>query len=770
MSVLQENAATIALSERDSLNKANPTRISLAVALCSCAVLITEIALTRIFSVTLMYHYAFLVLSITLFGLGLGGMFHFVSGTFRNRPQSVPWLALTAAVALPLCLGLVLRMPFHPQLLSASNAAVLAAIVFLTSIPFFLAGLFLSALYVLNRKAISNLYAFDLAGAAIGCGLAIYLVGVVGAPLAPVVSSLLWLASAALVRRRQHDLLFDTSMIAGVLLISLLVFIGWMKLSVVKGHSEENLEFEKWNAFSRIAVSRSGDHRLIQIDADAATEILSDAARRSGLESFAGITRLPYLLRRDSKVLVVGPGGGREVGAALVTGNTVTGVEINPIIAHDLMMDRYSAFTGGLFTSPGVRIVTADARSYLERTEDKYDVIQENAVDTWAAVSGGGFTLSESYLYTEEAFETYFKHLTPDGILTLGRWEFRQPQQIIRVISLALEALDHRYPRDNRSRFFLVTDSSYAEGGGTPAVVLIKKTPFTASELQTLRQAAAESHYNIAYDPVLSGSNTYVELINSGDRQRFFSTYPLNIRPPDDDKPFFFFTLKWRDILTVWNTPEESRKNNSALFLLVGVGGIMIVLTALTFVLPLTIRRQSRIGKFAGLYFLCIGLAFMMVETVLTQKGILFLGQPTYSFAAVLCALLLGAGAGSWFTRDTEASLLGRYAVRLAIVIGIAIAVLPLWLAWGFRFSLALRFVWIVIPLFGLGMLLGQWFPIGLRKVGELQVPWAWALNGSASVLGSILAVVFAMQVGFAAVLWIAVAFYALAAAAAFRF
>jgi hypothetical protein len=512
---------------------------------------------------------------------------------------------------------------------------------------------------------------------------------------------------------------------------------------------------------------------VIHIDAGASTEILSDAMRQTGLENFAGITRLAYLLRRNSKVLVVGPGGGREVGAALVSGNSVTGVEINPIIVDDLMTNRYSDFTGRLFTSPGVRIVTADARSYLERTDDQYDVIQENAVDTWAAVSGGGFTLSESYLYTVEAFETYFRHLTSDGILTLGRWEFRQPQQMIRVVALALEAMDRQYPGDNRSRFFLVTDSSYEQGGGIPAVVLIKKTPFTDSELQTLRTAASESGYNVAYDPALpalSAANPYVDLINTGNRAEFFDAYPLNIKPPEDDKPFFFFTLKWRDIFSVWNTPEESRKNNSGLFLLAAVGLIMFVLTTVTFVLPVMIRRQAKIGKFAGIYFLCIGLAFMMVETVLMQKAILFLGHPTYSFPAVLCALLLGAGTGSWLTRNVDASQLGRSAVTLVLVMSIAILVLPVWLAFGFQFSLAARVVWLTIPLFGLGMLLGRLFPLGLRKLGETQIPWAWALNGSASVLGSILAVLVAMQIGFAAVLWIAVGCYALAAASAFKF
>jgi hypothetical protein len=261
-----------------------------------------------------------------------------------------------------------------------------------------------------------------------------------------------------------------------------------------------------------------------------------------------------------------------------------------------------------------------------------------------------------------------------------------------------------------------------------------------------------------------------MDLITTGNRAEFFGAYPLNIKPPEDDKPFFFFTLKWRDVFSVWNTPEESRKNNSGLFLLAAVGLIMFVLTTLTFVLPVMIRRQAKIGKFAGIYFLCIGLAFMMVETVLMQKAILFLGHPTYSFPAVLCALLLGAGTGSWLTRNVEASHLPRSAVTLVLVMSIAILILPVWLAWGFQFSLAVRVVWLTIPLFGLGMFLGRLFPLGLRKLAEAQIPWAWALNGSASVLGSILAVLFAMQIGFAAVLWIAVGCYALAAASAFKF
>lgn len=739
-------------------------KISLAIACCSCAVLLTEVTLTRIFSVTLMYHYAFLVLSITLFGLGAGGIFHFMSDALRKRPQSAAWLALAGGIALPLSLGFILRLPFLPQVFSPVNMTILLVIVILATIPFFLMGLFISLLYILHRNNISSLYSYDLIGAATGCAIAVYLIGALGAPLTPLVATLLLTASSLLTVKQDRNLTFLAGIAAVILLVVALPMTRWLKLDFVKGGIEENLEFEKWNAFSRVAVSRYEDRRVIHIDAGAATEILSNTARRSGLESFAGITGLAYLLRRDSRVLVVGPGGGREVGAALASGNTVTGVEINPIIVNDLMFGRYADFTGQLFASPGVRIVTADARSYLERTKEQYDVIQENAVDTWAAVSGGGLTLSESYLYTVEAFETYFRHLKDDGILTIGRWEFKQPQQMIRIVGLALEAMDRHWPGDYRSRFFLATDSSYEQGGGIPAVVLIKKQAFTDSELQTLRQAAPASGYSVLYEPGMTVPNPYVELVNSKDRREFYDRYTLNIRPPTDDKPFFFFTLKWNDLFSVWNTPEESRKNNAGLFLLAGVGAAMLMLTTLTFLLPMLTRYENGIRASAGLYFLSIGLAFMMIETVLIQRATLFLGHPTYSFPTVLCALLIGAGAGSGLTQRVETPRLKSELSRSAIVLIAAVIViaagLSAWLNMGFQLPLSVRIIWISVPLFVFGLVLGRMFPLGLRKLAENEVPWAWALNGSASVLGSIVAVLVAMQFGFSAVLWLSSGLY----------
>jgi magnesium-transporting ATPase (P-type) len=231
--------------------------------------------------------------------------------------------------------------------------------------------------------------------------------------------------------------------------------------------------------------------------------------------------------------------------------------------------------------------------------------------------------------------------------------------------------------------------------------------------------------------------------------------------------------LKWRDVLSVWNTPAESRKNNAGMFLLGGVGVLMGLLTLLTFVLPLVTWSSNKIQFRSGLYFLAIGLAFMMVETVLVQKGVLFLGHPTYSFPTVLCALLVGAGAGSaWTQRVRDARLkeeLSRSLIALLIGMIAIILALPVWLNAGFRFSLPARIFWLGVPLLILGALMGRLFPLGLRTRTDKELPWAWALNGSASVLGSIVAVVLAMQLGFAAVLWSSLALYAFAALCAFR-
>ena len=745
-------------------------RIYLAVASVSCALLITEVTLTRIFSVTLMYHFAFLVLSIALFGLGSGAIVHFVTDFFRRRAEAfLGWIVLLAAVSLPLCLDVVLRLPVSPYLWTWINVARLIGTVCVCIVPFFFCGLFLSLFYTHRQELVSRLYSWDVLGAALGASCSLLLIQWIDAIRVIWIAGCLLLAAALLIAPRRRSASLFVS-VGGILLVFVLGWTGdWLRLHYVKGQKEPVLEFSKWNAFSRVSVLDAGDRKIVQIDADASTEILSGDRHtaEAGEKLLSAITGLVYRLRSNGRALIMGAGGGRDILTARLAGHSAVGVEINPIIVSDLLLDRYHDYSGKLISQPGVEVFVDEARSFLERTDGQFDVIQGNAVDTWAATSGGSLTLSESYLYTVEAFELYFHRLREDGILTLGRWSFDPPQQTLRLAALAMEAMKRRGIPHPQDKIFLISDPSFTQGEGTPAVIFVKKLPFSQQELALLRTAAAENGYRSLYGPARQETTPFYQLIQADDSQNFFDEYPLNVRPPTDDQPFFFFTLNWSDLWSVWKTPEEVRKSNAGLFILLVTFVVLCVLTSVCFLLPMVVSRQKRRVRLGdGLFFLSIGIAFMMMETALIQRSIQFVGHPSYAFPTVVCALLLGCAWGSWrssrVSRDRISKVLSRSALLAAGCVFVGVWVFPLWLEIGFGWSLWVRFLWLAIPVLGLGTVLGRLLPLGIKSIRRDEVPWAWALNGVGSVLGTVVAVLIAIQMGFSAVFWCSIGLYLL--------
>ncbi len=724
-----------------------------------------------------MYHFAFLVLSIALFGLGSGAIVHFVTDFFRRRAESyLGWIALLAAASLPLCLGVALRLPVSPYLWTWINVARLIGTVCVCVIPFFFCGMFLSLLYTHRQEMVSRLYCWDVLGAALGASCSLFLIQWIDAIRVTWIAGCLLLPTALLMApRRRRASLFAVA--GGLLLAFALGWTGeWLHLHYVKGQAEPVLEFSKWNAFSRVSVLDAGDRKIVQIDADASTEVLSGDRHtaEAGEMLLSAITGLVYRLRSSGSALIMGAGGGRDILTARLAGHSVVGVEINPIIVRDLLLDRYHDYSGKLISQPGVEVVVDEARSFLERFDGQFDVIQGNAVDTWAATSGGSLTLSESYLYTVEAFELYFRRLREDGILTLGRWSFDPPQQTLRLAALALEAMKRQGIPRPQDKIFLISDPSYAQGEGTPAVIFVKKLPFSPQELTVLRTAASENGYHLLYDPARQEATPFYELIQADDSQGFFEQYPLNVRPPTDDQPFFFFTLNWVDLWSVWNTPEEVRKNNAGLFMLLVTFVVLCVLTTVCFLLPMAVsRRKQRVRLGDGLFFLLIGISFMMMETVLIQRSIEFVGHPSYAFPIVVCALLLGCAWGSWrssrVSRDRMSKVVSQSALLAAGCVFVGVWVFPLWLKIGFGWSLWIRFFWLAIPIVGLGTVLGRLLPLGIKSIRREEVPWAWALNGVGSVLGTALAVLVAVQMGFSGVFWCSIGLYLLTGSSLLR-
>lgn len=251
----------------------------------------------------------------------------------------------------------------------------------------------------------------------------------------------------------------------------------------------------------------------------------------------------PYLLRPGAKALIIGPGGGWDVSRALASGSKdITGVEINPIIARDIMQEKFPDYSHRLYFRPEVKIVVEDGRSFVRRAQQRYQVLQATLVDTWASTAAGAFALSENNLYTTNAFVDYLNHLTSDGVMAFTRWGFVPPRESLRVVSLACAAL-HQLGQDDPARSVMVVreDKQKLGGWGSQDTILISRNPFSKSDVATVVTAVKAAGMELVYAPGSTKQNAFRELLTAPDRNAFYASYPFNVRPVTDDRPFFLY-------------------------------------------------------------------------------------------------------------------------------------------------------------------------------------------------------------------------------------
>jgi spermidine synthase len=468
----------------------------------------------------------------------------------------------------------------------------------------------------------------------------------------------------------------------------------------------------------------------------------------------------------------------------------VTGIEINPIIADTIMRGRYADYALHLYDRPDVHIHVTDGRSYLRSTSQQFDVVQMTLVDTWASTAAGAFALSENNLYTVEAFREYFERLKPDGMIAITRWEFRQPREALRVVAVAMEAL-HGLGVANPARNFIVASQGLLNEDGIPVVVLAKKTPFTAQE-ESAVQAHFAKYSRLApiYQPSepdikLAGQNPFADLIASNDPYRFAQGYTYNVAPVTDNAPFFFFTLKAGQILGAEGLRRGiDWKVNLGVLVLLLVLAISLVAVLSFLILPLAIH-SSRQSPIPLLYFVAVGVGYIVVEIAFIQRFVLFLGHPTYALTVVIFLLMLSSGAGSLLSRRwlLRAEMVWMPLVLIIVALTANVFFLPHWLATWVGLAFSYRLIISAILLAPLGLMMGMPFPTGLRALAAMAlaapastldkenqnqnedkaVEWAWAMNAAASVLGSVLAMVIAIQFGLNVTLACGVAAYLLA-------
>jgi hypothetical protein len=759
-----------------------------AVGLVSAALLITELAFTRIFSVTMYYHFAFLAISIALFGLSASGIYVFVARRWLLRAGAerlLAWhsLAFTAVTIVSLFFLVRLRVGLN---YSPENLRLMLTIYALAALPFFFGGAVLSLAISRFASRINVVYAADLVGAAVGCLVLIPLLESIGAPGAVLAAAVLGAAAAVLFQQPNRRavvaaLAGTTALGVGVLHV---VRPALFDVRDTKGHQGDRVLFSRWNSFSRVAVydRAHGDwslspkytgprpvSRFMDIDSAASTPILKFDGRLSAVEYLRyELTSLAYHLVSGRvpgvRALVIGPGGGRDLLAALVFGaESVDGVEINPIIAVDVMGREFRDFSGGLYNHPRVRVAVDDGRSFIRRSGEHYDIIQASLVDTWAATAAGAYTLSENSLYTTEAFTDYLDHLTPSGFITITRWV----ADGLRLVSLAQDACSQR-GCDAAAQLAIVQHDKVA-------TFLFKRSPFTDAEIQTLRRVSDELGFQVLYapddrqragevplpDPQVRKWRTdpadYARLILARDPRAFYDRYTLDVRPTSDDRPFFFHTTRLEHQFGV--AFGRSMLFGNGLSALLTLMGISAALVTLFIVGPLAIagRGLLRGGWPRWLsYFGCLGAGFMLIEVSILQQFVLLLGHPVYSLTITLFSLLLGTGLGSFLSRAIPSDRLSsrlRLALLAIVLLALVAAVgLPVAIDASIQLPLAVRAAVAIAMLVPAGALMGIALPAGVRLLSQREpdlVPWAWGMNGALSVLGATLAVFIAMNWGF---------------------
>jgi spermidine synthase len=768
-------------------------RVLLGVALVCFANLLLEVVLTRIFSATMFYHFTFLAIALALFGLGASGVYVYVNAerfTIESMPEDMARYARRFAATTLLALVYILANPLQIQTASGgapafSNKVVMQMLLLngVTALPFFYAGLVVAVAVTHYRRHIDRVYFYDLCGAAIAALLAGLLLGWFGAP--SLVIAIALSASGAAILFAPPRLRSGPALVGAIALLLVLNFLlGLVSVPSAKGVESGRLVFERWNSFSRVTVEKYAPGQFdVKIDSSASTRVTNTA---EGEDWRGDISSLAYALFSPAvdQSLIIGPGGGRDVSHALAAGTrSVTGVEVNPLIADAIMRQAFVSESRDLYGDPRVNVVVDEGRSFVRRSRASYDVIQASLVDTWAATSAGAFALTENTLYTLEAFEDYYDHLTDRGVITMTRWFTAAHGETARLVLLAAGALERRgvAASDVRQHLYLASDGSHA-------TLIAKKRALTVDELARLDAACAASKFVLVLGPRVDASVVGIdkqlgEMVDAGAWSARVEAAPENLEPPTDDRPFFFYFTKPRDL---WNVDRlfggQETVMNPSLWILLALGLAVVGLAVAFIVVPLVVhgrrslnatgRRLAAPRAVALVYFGVVGLAFITVEIALLQKFTFFLGHPSYALLVILFSLLIGTAIGArisgQFSDRRRALAIASAGAGLLVVCSLYAAVLSpalrQWVAW----PLVARVLLSGALVAATGLLMGFMVPTGIRLVSDCDaeiVPWGWGINGATSVIGTVAATVVAIHAGFTTTLLSGACLYGLAAA-----
>lgn len=779
----------------------------LAILLVSTAGLLLEVGYTRIVSFKLWYYYTYLVIGLSLLGIGSGGIFVALFAPLRRATTEriVALCSLWGAASIAVGYWVVARTPVDTVAIwdygtgaSFKNLALLAVICFALFATFVALGIIVSTILGRAGDAVGRLYFADLIGAGLGCVVAIPLIVELSPPqvivLAAAIFGLVGLASLPV-----RSLPFA---LGAVLTVALVVGVTSENLLPAVRTEQTKLDtsdsvFSDWGPVFRVDVAPEVDHsgvKLLVHDGTYGSGIWRWDGKLTSLGRFRTNSRaLPFGVLGDPppRELIIGSAGGQEILGSLYFGaRDIEAVELNPVTVS-ILRDRFADYTGHVATHPGVHLHQGDGRTYLARSKSRYDLVWFVAPDSYAATnaaSSGAFVLSESYLYTTEMIQETLRHLTPGGIMVVqfGELSFeRSPNRTARYVVTARDALERIGVRDP-SRHMLVSAS--VTPGADLSTIILSRSPVTAAGVQRFLRSVGTvpDEVAVAAPGQELGDHLVTRLASGTDAQvrRIVDHYPKRIGVVADDAPFFWHFSGFDGVLRNITEPlhgldPEQVIGERVLLLLLGIA---MAYAAVFLLLPFLFVRRRWVALpkkgLSAVYFACLGLGFMFFEITMIQRLVQFLGFPSYSLTVTLASILVWTGIGALLSQRLAASV--RH--LMIIVLGV-LAVLTVFYQFGLpplmdslqSASLAVRVSLAFVVLAPLGVCLGTFMPLGLVQVtrvttlGEEYVAWSWAVNGFFSVIGSVLTTILSMSFGFRTVQFSALLVYAVAVAAYLR-
>ncbi|WP_246763251.1 SAM-dependent methyltransferase [Rhizobium sp. 007] len=796
----------------------------LPVGLISAATLAHEVLLMRLFSIIQWHHFAYMIISIALLGFGASGTFL----AFARRPLVERYPAAFAASAALFGISAVAsvagaeRLPFNALeiIWNPGQLGWLAASYALLVLPFFFGATCIGLAFIRHPGQIGRVYAFDLVGAGIGALGTVGLLFLVPPPAALYFVAALGFAAAALAATgmARHRWLAVGSLGLAALLIAVWLPPSWTApgphMSQYKGL---RMALEVPNA--RVVEERSSPLGLLTIvesptvpfryapglslantqEPPAQLAVFTDGDSITTITAYGGdpatvayldrtTAALPYRILTRPRMLILGAGGGEQVLLALRAGAvTVDAVEFNPQMI-DLARNHFADFAGGIFSRPNVHLHLAEARAFAAATGERYDLIQMPLLDSFSAAAAGVQTMHENYTYTLEALRDYLAVLRPGGIIAITRWLRAPPRDILKLFATATAALEADGVAEAGQHLALIRSWN-------TATLLVAKSAFIGEDVAAIRGFAAENFFDTSWAPGISSAdvNRYNQLdqeylyegalaLLGPERADFIERYKFDIAPATDDRPYFFDFFRWRalpELLTL-RTQGGAAMLDWGYLILATTLVQAAILSAVLILLPLWLRRRA-LGRGVhrlrfGLYFLSLGLAFLFIEIAFIQRFVLFLGHPLYAVAVVLAGFLAFAGLGSavaarWMALVGRGSAVRGIALAVVVIACLAAAyllALPLVFERLLALPDAVKIAIALLLIAPLAIFMGMPFPLGLGHVGacsEAFIPWAWGINGCASVLSAILAVLLAMHIGFTGVVVIATILYLVAPA-----